>query len=387
MVVKNSFHLHSLRFFSIPFLLFFILKTGTVSAQAFQVTIKVNAPSNTPPDDTLYIAGNDTSLGEWLPMGTPLKREGNNSWSFSKRYAANTHLEFQITRGTWLRMAIYQPGGYPSNTTLNVQHDTTIILSPVTWNDKMINSITGTVRYHLNMQSERLKFGRDVIVWLPPSYFTDTKKHYPVLYMHDGQNIFDASTCGFGYDWRVDEVADSLIRAKSMKEIIVVGIYNTRDRMLEYNGTSQGKAYADFMVNTLKPFIDSHYRTLPDRNNTAVMGSSMGGLISFYISLWYPEVFSKAGCLSSAFIYDEADIMNQLSTLPKPKLPIDFYLDCGDEGIDKFFVKSSEQVSLWLKEKQVGRTEYHFSPGAPHNEIAWSHRIWQPLIFMFGTKQ
>ena len=180
---------HSLRFSSIPIFLFFILKVVTVPAQTFQVTLKVNAPFNTPPADTLYIAGNDISLGEWLPMGTPMKREGNNVWSFSKSYPLKTHLEFQITRGTWLRTAIFQPGAYPSNTVVNVQRDTTIILSPVTWNDKMINSITGTVRYHLNMQSEKLRFARDIIVWLPPSYFTDTKKHYPVLYMHDGQTF------------------------------------------------------------------------------------------------------------------------------------------------------------------------------------------------------
>src|SRR4030095_3758498 len=179
-------------------------------AQQYRVTIRVNAPPKTSASDTLYITGNDKSMGEWLPFGVKMRQDDDHLWIFTGEYAVNTHLEFQVTRGSWLRQAIYHPGTLPSNTVVNVHRDTTITLSPVTWNDKMLNSITGTVRYHLNMQSEKLRVARDVIVWLPPSYFSNTEKRYPVLYMHDGQNIFDASTCGFGYDWRVDEVCDSL---------------------------------------------------------------------------------------------------------------------------------------------------------------------------------
>ncbi|MCK7520815.1 MAG: alpha/beta hydrolase-fold protein [Ignavibacteriales bacterium] len=152
-------------------------------------------------------------------------------------------------------------------------------------------------------------------MWLPPSYELNLEKRYPVLYMHDGQNVFDPATSSFGYDWRADEVADSLINAETINEIIIVGIYNTTDRGFEYSYSPLGYKYMDFVVSKLKPFIDSEYRTLPDAENTAVAGSSLGALITFMLSWNYPDVFSKAACFSSALKIQDLNYVDTVSQL------------------------------------------------------------------------
>lgn len=153
------------------------------------------------------------------------------------------------------------------------------------------------------------QLGRTRRVWLylPPDYASTTKR-YPVLYMHDGQNVFDAAT-SFAGEWGVDEALDSL-HARGDSGAIVVAVDNGGDhRMDEYDpwksadprwGGGEGAAYVEFLVHTLKPYIDQHYRTRPDRRHTGIMGSSMGGLISLYAAIEYPEVFGRAGIFSCA---------------------------------------------------------------------------------------
>ena len=271
-----------------------------------------------------------------------------------------------------------------------MKSDTSVVLRPISWRDfgfRFEGGITGTVKYYRGLKSPALTNARDVIVWLPPSYEKETSKRYPVLYMHDGQNIVDPSTSYAGYDWRVDEVADSLIKASSIDEIIIVGIYNTQDRLPEYSDTPLGKAYADFVVHTLKPMLDSAYRTLPDRKNTAVMGSSMGGLISFLFAWWYPDVFSKAGCLSSAFLVDSNKILTELRAYAGPKKGIRIYLDDGSEGLEARLKPGYDEMVEILKSKGYVKgvdLEYFYDEGAGHNERAWARRVWRPLVFMFG---
>ena len=163
--------------------------------------------------------------------------------------------------------------------------------------------IIGNVRYHRQMASPLLKHARDIIVWLPPTYLRTKQRRYPVLYMHDGQNLFDPATAFLNNDWRADEMADRLMRKKRMKEVILVGIYNTPERIPEYSGGKPGRNFARFVVEELKPLIDSTYRTMPEAKHTAVLGSSMGGLSAFYFAWWYPEVFSQAACMSSSFFW------------------------------------------------------------------------------------
>src|ERR1051325_1351354 len=161
-------------------------------------------------------------------------------------------------------------------------------------------------------------------VFLPPGYQENTLKRYPVLYMHDGNNLFLKEEAFLGNTWRTDEVLTILDRINACNGVIVVGVH-PRDRMPEYTVPGY-EDYGRFLVETLKPLIDAKYRTLAGPQNTAVMGSSLGGVVSFYLGWQWPDVFGQVGCLSSTFGFRD-DLFERVST--EPKRPIKIYLDSG----------------------------------------------------------
>jgi predicted alpha/beta superfamily hydrolase len=203
--------------------------------------------------------------------------------------------------------------------------------------------------------------------------------------MHDGQNIMDPKTAFVGKDWRVDETVMKLIKQKKIKEIIVVGVYNSPDRLDEYSWSEKGRNYLNFLVSELKPIIDANYKTLPEKEKTAIMGSSMGGLISFYAAWNYPEVFSMAGCLSSSFYYNNDKSIKTVEEYDGHKKPIKFYLDHGEDGAlrgQRMFVELSKKGYV------IGQDiDYFYSPGAEHNEKEWAARLERPLVYFFDYKK
>ena len=242
------------------------------------------------------------------------------------------------------------------------------------------------IRYNRNIESHLLRYPRDVIIWLPPSYWKKPRKRFPVLYVHDGQNMIDPATSFLGVPWGLDRVAQRLIKKGTIKEFIAVGIYNSLDRDTEYGGGPRGKRYAEFLVKQLKPFIDKTYRTLPDRNNTANLGASMGGLISFLISWWHPNVFSSAACFSSAFLWKHNSIIKEVQAFTKPKKNIRIYLDCGTKKLDRLLLPGYRQMLAVLKDKGYKKRvdlEYFFDKDGDHTELDWSRRLWRPLKFFF----
>lgn len=249
-----------------------------------------------------------------------------------------------------------------------------------------IEEVMGKVEYHKEFYSALLDNKRDIVVWMPQGYdlSKNKNKRYPVLYMHDGQNILDPKTSYIGKDWRVDETITKLIRQKKIKEIIVVGIYNTPDRLDEYSWSEKGQKYLQFIITELKPIIDTTYRTLPEKDNTAIIGSSMGGLISFYAGWHYPDVFSMAGCMSSSFYYNNDKSIKQVQEYKGKKKLIKFYIDHGEDGSvrgQKMFVELSKKGYV------IGQDiDYYYAPGAEHNETEWAARLERPLLFFFGNK-
>ena len=241
--------------------------------------------------------------------------------------------------------------------------------------------IIGNVKYHKNFYSKFLDNERDIIIWLPPSYKKEKGKNYSVLYMHDGQNIMDPETSYAGVDWRIDETATKLIKKNKIKEIIIVGIYNTKDRFEEYSDSEKGNLYMQFIITELKTFIDTSYRTLTDKNNSALMGSSMGGLISFLIAWKYEDVFAKAACLSSSFYYDDEKAIKLVKDYNGPKKNIKIYIDHGEDGLPR----GQKMFGVLTEKGYVIGTDmdYFYDPGAQHNEAAWADRIERPLKFFF----
>jgi len=339
----------------------------------------------------VYITGNNQSLGNWNPGSILLDKINDTTWTTEIKFNKNTSIEYKYTLGTWQTEALNVDGNVPPNHQLIIYEDTTIKLLIRRWKNGnasvvMKGQITGDVEYFKDMKGKGIK-PRDVIVWLPPSYKNNTAKRYPVLYMQDGQNLFDPKTSSFGVDWQLDESADSLIKAKSINEIIIVGIYNTADRMTEYLDTPLGHAYMSFVVNKLKPFIDKKYRTLPDRKNTAVGGSSAGGLISFMLLWNYPDVFSQAACLSPAFHIDRINYLKNVLDYSGKKKPIRCYIDNGTKELDSLLLPGAKEMVSALENKgyKLGKDiEFYIAKGASHNEAAWAKRNWRYLEFMFG---
>lgn len=367
------------------FLLGLLFYTHAAFSQEVKLNIKVVTPFKTAASDSLVIIGDQPVWGNWMyPRSKAMRRLNDSTWVQQVSLPTNTKVNFKITRGSYYKEALYNNNGQiPAATSLTLNNDTTITLKPSSWNDIYQRGITGTVRYYHNFSSPLLKYTRNVVVWLPPSYFTQPQKKYPVLYAHDGQNIFD-HTNGAGDEWHMDETADSLIRKGKIEEFIIVGIANTKDRWVEYSGNPEGLNYVTFIATELKPFIDKNFRTLKDKANTAAIGSSMGGLISFYMVWLYPEVFSKAACLSSGFYFDDGNIMEkaaqQTSRLNGSKL----YLDCGGQDLDKDFLPANEQMHKILSQNKSIKLMYKYFPEDKHNEQAWSKRLYLPLTFLFG---
>jgi predicted alpha/beta superfamily hydrolase len=223
---------------------------------------------------------------------------------------------------------------------------------------------------HFNMPE--LQSERRVWLYLPAEY-NHTDKQYPVIYMHDGQNLFDQYTASH-QEWGVDEVMDERFYHNAC--IIIAVDHGEESRINEYNpydsehGEGRGNAYTEFLVNTLKPYIDANYRTLGDAQHTTIAGSSMGGLISTYAALKHPEVFGNAGIFSPALwiAKDIYAMANELETLGASR----FYLVCGDAESDDM-VGDMQGMAAIIQSKVNDPLQVHVNivPGAGHNEQQW----------------
>lgn len=233
-----------------------------------------------------------------------------------------------------------------------------------------------------------------MLVYLPPGYEEDGKRRFPVLYLHDGQNVFDGETSFMpGQEWEVDESAERMIRGRSIQPVIVVGIYNAgAARVDEYTPTyDQSKKhgggadkYGRFLVEELKPFIDGTYRTWRAARSTGVGGSSLGGLVSLSLWLQYPHVFGKVAAMSPSLWWDHRVILRMMADAKHTQRP-KLWLDIGtQEGSSH--ARDTRQLRDLLISKgwREGRNlKYVEAPDHGHNEWAWARRVPQMLRFLF----
>jgi enterochelin esterase-like enzyme len=262
---------------------------------------------------------------------------------------------------------------------------------------------------------------RRVVVWLPSGY-SERGPKYAVLYMHDGQNLFDKETAGYGMEWQIDETLDRLIREKKVRPTIVVGIWNTPKRLQEYvpskafnglppeyrqkihalyGGDPLSDGYLKFIVGELRPMIDRHFNVKTDRADTAIMGSSMGSLISLYAIDEYPDIFGAAGMLSTHWplvitpddkpISDEQyeAVSSAFERYLTPALPDPathkLYFDHGSETLDANYARYQDRVDRVVRRRGYRQWANMLSlsyPGEKHNEISWASRVMVPLQFL-----
>ena len=251
---------------------------------------------------------------------------------------------------------------------------------------------------------------RNIDVWLPPSYGQDPQRRYPVLYMHDGQNLFDPTLSYTGIDWDVDGTMTRLIAEGTIREAIVVGVWNTPQRFIEYMpkapvlgdgadigipGGPQARSddllsddYVRFLTEELKPFIDAQYATQPGPESTLIMGSSMGGLISLYATAQHPEVFGGAAALSTHWPACDGCVIDWLGThLPAPGAHR-IYFDHGTATLDAQYAPHQARMDTAMRARgYTAGTDWlaRRFEGAEHNEAAWKARLEVPLVFLLGT--
>lgn len=256
--------------------------------------------------------------------------------------------------------------------------------------------LAGRFRRHHDFHSELLGASRDVLVYLPPGYDEDEASRFPVLYMHDGQNLFDAATAFAGQPWNVDETAETLIRDGEIEPLMIVGVYNTGEQRIEeytpapdrkHAKGGKGKLYTRFLLEELKPFIDSSYRTHPGREHTGIAGSSLGGLITLYAGLHHPETFSKLGVMSPSVWWNRRMILRLVRALERPTDQM-IWLDCGTrEGAEALRNVRDLRDLLLGKGWREGRDfAYLEDQGAGHDERAWGWRMRNVLKFLYGRE-
>ena len=229
-------------------------------------------------------------------------------------------------------------------------------------------------------------------MYLPPSYERALNWRYPVLYLHDGQNVFDGNTSFIpGQEWEVDESAESLIRARSIRPLIIVAIYNAGEfRLDEYTNTSDSKGrggqadlYGRFLLEELMPFIDSNYRTRQEPRSVGLGGSSLGGLVTLYLGLKHLDRFGKLAVMSPSVWWNNRAILNYIPdtrNTPRPRI----WLDIGTAEGPKTVVDARVlRDALTLKGWRDGDLKYREAAGAQHTESAWAARVPQMLRFLF----
>jgi predicted alpha/beta superfamily hydrolase len=256
--------------------------------------------------------------------------------------------------------------------------------------------LSGQLHIHDDFHSAVLGCQRRVLVYTPPGYGRDTRRRYPVLYLHDGQNVFDPDTAYVpGEHWRVREAAEPLFAARSIAPLLIVAVYHGGERRLhEYTPTRGGKLggggielHARMMVEELRPFIAARYRVLPHPRHTALGGSSLGGLATLWLGIRYPDVYGKLAAFSPSIWWDRRVILRELQSIVHPRRQ-PMWLDMGThEGQSPF---SSVRDARLLKATLVGKgwregrtLFYHEVENADHSERAWSERVAPMLQALF----
>lgn len=358
-----------------------------------QITIRItNTPQDTPLDATLYMPSN---LNGWNPKDENYAFKKQSDGSFILVIPAKeSTLEYKITQGSWDIAEGDANENSIGNRKIEINSSTpkSVEITVESWQKKIIKKSTTSKNVKILSESfdiPQLKTTRKVWIYLPEEYHS-SEARYPVIYMADGQNLFDEATSYSG-EWKVDETMDSL---KTLNKInaIVVGIDNGgSERLNEYSpwkneqyGGGHGDAFADFLAQTLKPYIDTYFKTKNEAKNTALIGSSMGGLISLYTGVKYPEKFGKLGVFSPALWFSEADLKTYVQKNSSSLQNTKIYFVAG-QNESKEMVNDINEIIEILKTKGLSNQnlDVKIDEKGTHSESFWAQQLPNALLWLF----
>ena len=350
---------------------------GGTTPRPTATTVRIHYPAGS---HTLALRGDGAGL-TW-DQGVALAAGADDTFTFTVAdLQAPLAWKPLLDDATWSRGPNYTvaPGA-----TVDVYPHFTTVAGTVT---KLIATFHSTV------------LGNDRAIWayLPPSYAENTRARFPVLYMHDGQNLFDPALAFGGNEWKVDETLDAAAEDGSIEELIVIGVENTAQRIYEYTPTTDpstaggggGDQYLAMLKSELKPQIDAMLRTIPDRAHTGILGSSLGGLISAYGGVKQPDVWGIVGAMSPSTWWNNEVIIGDVGGMPTSARPARVYVDSGDSGTSNDDVTNTNMLAATYV--NIGYASgvdflHVVQAGGQHNEVYWAERLPGALQFLFGPR-
>lgn len=370
-------------------LLIFIVLHSFLQAQITFVIKQI--PETTSEKSHLFLASN---LNNWNPNDKNFEFVKNADGFYSLTIPnQNQKIEYKITQGNWETAETDKNGKTIANRIFENQNSENVVNIEIeNWDSPKEKQHTTTSNVKIlseNFKIPQLNRTRRIWIYLPPDYKTSGKK-YPVIYMHDGQNLFDDFT-SFSGEWSVDETLNEIFK-ETEKSVIVVGIDNGGDKRLseyspwnntKYKTKGEGNLYVDFLAKTLKPYIDKTYRTQPQSSKTIIMGSSMGGLISLYAAAKYPNIFGKAGIFSPAFWFVSKDLKQYLNLNKNNLKNSRFYFVAG-KNEDESMVPEIETVDSLLLRKSVPEKNIFtkIDEDGTHSENYWKREFGNAVLWL-----
>jgi len=356
--------------------------TSLVPAQSY---LLLHVPDKTPNKAEIFLA---SSLNDWNPKDPLYRLQRLSATKYLLSIDYEGKLEGKFTRGNWDKVETDSVGHNLPNRKLKFKKGDTLTVHITAWQDRLKVATKHTFSPQVSIMDSafympQLDRYRRVWVYLPPDYQTSGER-FPVLYMHDGQNIFDA-LISYSGEWEVDETLD-----RTGIRMIVVGIDNGGERrMTEYGpqdhsrfGKAEGDAYLDFLVQTLKPHIDSTYPTLPDRQHTGLMGSSMGGLITYYAALKHPGTFGRLGVFSPSF-WHSPSLFDQTKQELAPKTFDRMYFLIGKKEGGKMVRDTQRMQQLVEKVAPSHQVKGKIVADGIHNESFWAGEFEEAIRWLF----